>query len=202
MSELAFNRVILQKHNRTLGILVIASLAVNALLGVNLLVQANKKPILVSRAEGVLKVLEQEQYKLDEEMLKNFIMMISTQYLNFNSLTLPKQINGIAKYLDVQPVEAIMDSYKKNEGEMVKDQVAHEFTSEEMTITKKNDPFWVELKGVRTIYAKGHKKNIPAVYLFEIKKIQPSESNPYGLIVTKIIEKKVDEKTGKKESAS
>jgi hypothetical protein len=172
------------------------------LLGVNLLALANKKPILVSRSNGDLKVLEQEHYKLDEEMLKNFTTMISTQYLNFNSLTLPKQIDGIAKYLDVQPVEAVMDFYKKNEDEMIKDRVAHEFTFQEMTITKKNDPFWVELKGVRTIYAKDHKKSIPVVYLFEIKKVQPSGSNPYGLIVSKVIEKKTEEKTGKKENAS
>lgn len=198
MSDLAFNRVILQKHNTTLSILVMASLVLNAVLGVGLLTQISRKPIIVSSSDdGKLQSVKQEEYKLDEEMLKNFIMMISTQYLNFNSLTLPKQIGLIEKYLDVQPVESILGTFKKNQERMLKDQVAHEFVLNDIQITRKNDPFWVELKGVRIIYARGNKKDTEVTYLFEVKKVVPSFVNPYGLIVMRVIEK-----TPKKEDVS
>lgn len=199
MSELAFNRIILHKHNRVLSVIIMVLLVVNVILSMGLFTQMKRKPIVVSSNHGVLTTLDQKDFNLDEQVLKDFTTMVGTQYLNFHSLTLPQQIDNITKYLGLQPVESILETYKKNKDKMISDQLAHEFVIKELEITKKNDPFLVALKGERTIHARGNKKSMDVVYLFEIKKNTPTEENPYGLTVMQVIEKKKELKADNKD---
>ena len=72
---------------------------------------------------------------------------------------------------------------------MQQENVFHQFSIYEIKITKKSNPFLVEVSGIKTVYANGNSKNIKAAYILEIQKYQQTKENPYGLIVTKFMEK-------------
>jgi hypothetical protein len=190
MSELAFNRVILEKNNQVLAILSIASLSLNLVLGISLTMAVQKPPLIVYEDTEHLSSLRLKKYKIEEEILKDFTSMIVSQYLNFNYVSLSNQVEGITPYLAARPLDAIMDSYKRNQSKMEKENISQEFIVGEMKITKKNSPFWIEVEGVRVINADGNKKSDEITYIFEIEKIKPTQSNPYGLRILDVAEKK------------
>ncbi|MBF0489360.1 MAG: hypothetical protein HQL15_01910 [Candidatus Omnitrophica bacterium] len=190
MSELIFNRTILEKYNQTLSLLIILSLSVNFLLVGIILNLINKPPLIVYSSEGDIGILKAKNFKMDEAMLQGFTKMIVSQYLNFSSTSLPNQIEGIAPYLSVKAKEAILDAYKHHQLSIEKDGISQQFVINNIEITKKSNPYWMEIAGVRTLYVNGNNKTVPISYIFEIKKIKPSELNPYGLLVNNVIQKK------------
>jgi len=194
MSELAFNRAILINHNKTLTYLAIGSLILNIVLTGLVMAQSFKRPMILSDTEGQLAVISMQEYKLKEKMLESFVRMIANEYLSFSPTSLPTQIDGIRDYLTASPIESILDSYTKVKSRIQKGGVFHQFSIEGIEITKKKSPFIVEVTGMRTIYANGNYKGEEKVYILEVKRIKQTESNPYGLIVSQIIEKTVPEK--------
>ncbi len=192
MSELAFNRVILEKNNQVLSILSLASIAINLILVIMLIFAFNKTPLIVFEDSGQVTALKKQGFKLNEKVLESFVKLIAKEYLSFSPTSLPLQIQGIAPYLTDDPKRAILDSYKKNEKRLQRGSVFHQFTIHDINITKKNSPFTVEVSGIRTIYANGKNKNTEAAYVFAVQKIKQTETNPYGLIVSRIVEKPKD----------
>ncbi|MBF0490437.1 MAG: hypothetical protein HQL15_07420 [Candidatus Omnitrophica bacterium] len=190
MSELIFNRIILEKYNQTLSILIVFSLLVNLLLVGITFKLINKPPLIVYSGEGDISVLKAKSFKMDEALLQGFTKMIVSQYLNFSSTSLPNQIEGIAPYLSIKTKEAIVDAYQHHQLSIEKDGISQQFVINTIEMTKKNNPYWMEVAGVRTLYVNGNNKAVPIRYIFEIKKIKPSESNPYGLLVNDVIQKK------------
>ncbi len=190
MSELIFNRTILEKYNQILSILIIISVSVNLLLVVIVLGIVNKPSLMVYSNEGEIGVLKSKNLKMDEAMLQGFTKMIVGQYLNFTTGSLSQQIEGIAQYLSVKAKQAITDAYKHNQSTIEKDGISQQFVINTIDITRKSNPFWVEVKGERTLYVNGNNKTILVTYVFEIKKVKSSESNPYGLLVNDVIQKK------------
>lgn len=197
MSELAFNRVILEKNNQVLAILSIASLSLNLVLGITLTSAVQKPPLIVYEDTEHMSALRLKKYKIEENILKDFTSMIVSQYLNFNYVSLTNQVDGISPYLASRPLDAILESYKRNQSRMEKENISQEFIVGEIKITKKKNPFWIEVQGVRVINADGNKKSDEITYIFEIEKIRPTQLNPYGLRILDVIEKK-DESGGKK----
>lgn len=197
MSELAFNRVILEKNNQVLAILGIASLALNLILSIILTTAVQKPPLIVYEDTEHMSALRLKKYKIEEDIIKDFTTMIVSQYLNFNYVSLTSQIDGISPYLAARPLDAILESYKRNQSKMEKENITQEFIVGEMKITKKKNPFWIEVQGVRVINADGNKKNYEITYIFEIGKVSPTQSNPYGLQILDVVEKK-DKDGGKK----
>ena len=197
MSELAFNRVILEKNNQVLAILSIASFSLNIVLGTLLIMSVQKPPLIVYEDTEHMSALRLKKYKVEEEIIKDFTTMIISQYLNFNYVSLTNQIDGITPYLARRPLDAILDSYKRNQAKMEKENISQEFIVGEMKILKKNNQFWIEVQGVRIINADGNKKNDELTYIFEVEKIKPTQSNPYGLRILDVVEKK-DQSEGKK----
>ncbi|MDP2654345.1 MAG: TraE/TraK family type IV conjugative transfer system protein [Candidatus Omnitrophota bacterium] len=197
MSELAFNRVILEKNNQVLAILGIASLALNLILSIILTTAVQKPPLIVYEDTEHMSALRLKKYKIEEDIIKDFTTMIVSQYLNFNYVSLTNQIDGISPYLAPRPLDAILESYKRNQFKMEKENISQEFIVGEMKITKKKNPFWIEVQGVRVINADGNKKNDEITYIFEIGKVNPTQSNPYGLQILDVVEKK-DQDGGKK----
>lgn len=189
MSELAFNRIILEKNNQTLAVIVVVLLALTLILSVALTFSINKKTLIVYEDSGQVTSLKQSNFKLDEAILEGFVRLITKEYLSFTAVSLPIQIEGIKQYLADAPKNAILESYKKNEMTMQKDNVFHQFSIYEIHLIKKSIPYQVEVSGIKTIYANGNSKNIPAAYLLEIQTIKQTKTNPYGLIVSKIVEK-------------
>ncbi|MDO8674750.1 MAG: TraE/TraK family type IV conjugative transfer system protein [Candidatus Omnitrophota bacterium] len=189
MSELVFNRVILEKHNRVLtwGLMI--------LLGLNLIFvfwfmrASGQPPLIVFAKDGQLEVLKSRDLKMDEAFLKDFVKMVTGQYLSFSVSSLPKQIEGIKPYLAPKSAETILASFKNNQTVIEKESISQQFVINAIAITKKTDPFWVEVEGTRNIRASGNDKSAAVTYILEIKKIKPSEENPYGLLMTDIIEK-------------
>ena len=194
MSELAFNRVILEKNNQTLALLSLASLALNVILAISMAFSIQKPPLVVFEDTEGMSALRLKQYKVQEEGIKTFTTMIVSQYLNFNAATLPKQVEAITPYLGAKPLNAIMDSYKRNQDKMEKEHISQEFIISDTKLTRKKSPFWIEVEGIRVISADDNKKNDPITYIFEVQKVTPSTTNPYGLKVTDIVEKKAEEK--------
>ncbi len=190
MSELIFNRTILEKYNQILSILIIVSVIVNLLLVITVLGVINRPPMLVYSNEGELKVLKVTNLKMDEAMLQDFTKMIVSQYFNFTATSLSQQIEGISQYLSVKAKQEIMDAYKHSQSVIQKEGISQQFAINKMDITRKSNPFWVEVNGSRTLYVNGNNKTIPVTYILEIKKVKTSESNPYGLLVNDVIQKK------------
>ncbi len=190
MGELAFNRVILEKNNQVLAILSVVSLSLNLVLGISLTMAVQKPPLIVYEDTEHLSALRLKKYKIEEEILKDFTTMIVSQYLSFNYVSLTSQVESISPYLAARPLDAIMESYKRNQSKMEKENISQEFIVGEMKITKKKNPFWIEVQGVRVINADGNKKNDEITYIFEIEKIKPTQSNPYSLRILDVAEKK------------
>ncbi|MCA9407206.1 MAG: hypothetical protein KC733_00820 [Candidatus Omnitrophica bacterium] len=189
MSELAFNRIILEKNNQTLSVIAVISLGLNLVLALTLTFTINKKSLIVYEQSGQVTALNQNSFKLDEGILEGFVRMITKEYLSFTAVSLPIQIDGIKQYLADNTKNAILESYRKNEKKMQQENVFHQFSIYEIKITKKSNPFLVEVSGIKTVYANGNSKNIKAAYILEIQKYQQTKENPYGLIVTKFMEK-------------
>jgi len=189
MSELVFNRVILEKNNRTLTLLAIVSLLLNFVLVLGIMRVYQKPPLIVYAKEGQISVLKTKTLQTDEALLKDFIKLIVGQYLSFTADSLPNQIEGIRPYLAPKPAEAILDSYKNNQAFIQKENISQQFVINSIAITKTSNPFWVEVQGVRNIHANGNDKSIPMTYVFEIRKTNSTETNPYGFLMTDVIEK-------------
>ena len=190
MSELIFNRTLLEKHNQTLAILIIVSISINLLLAVIVMCTVNKPSLIVYSDEGDFAVLKVKNYKMDESVLQSFTKMIVSQYLNFTSESLPGQIEGITPYLAVKAQQDILNAYKHNQLTIEKEGISQQFVVSNVEITKKSNPYWMEVSGERTLYVNGNSKTTPVTYIFEIKKIKPNESNPYGLLVNDVVQKK------------
>lgn len=190
MSEMVFNRVILEKNNQLLAIFCLISLLLNLILGINLILSIQKPPLIVFEDTEHMSSLRLKRYKVEEDIIKDFITMIASQYLNFNYVSLTNQIEGISPFLARRPKESIMESYKRNQSRMEKEGIYQEFIIGDMKITKKNNPYWVEVSGVRVINADGNKKNDEITYIFGIEKTKPTQANPYGLLILDVTEKK------------
>ncbi len=190
MSELIFNRILLEKYNQTLSIILIISVALNLFLSVIFLGTINKPTLIVYSEEGSIGVLKSKNFKVDEALIDDFTKMMVGQYLNFTSTSLPQQINGISPYLSVKAKQAILDAYKHNQLTIEKEGIGQQFVISSIQVTKKSNPYWVEISGQRTLYVNGNNKTVPITYIFEIKKIKPNESNPYGLMLNDVIQKK------------
>ncbi len=189
MSELVFNRVILEKHNRVLTWAVMILLGLNLIFVFWFMRASGQPPLIVFAKDGQLEVLKTRDLKMDEAFLKDFVKMVTGQYLSFSVSSLPKQIEGIKPYLAPKPVEGILASFKNNQTAIEKESISQQFVINAITITKKTDPFWVEVEGTRNIRASGNDKSAAVTYILEIKKIKPNEENPYGLLMTDMIEK-------------
>lgn len=84
MSELVFNRVILERNNRTLMILSCVSLVINLVLVLGLMRVSQRPPLLVYAKDGEITVLKTESLSVNETLLKDFIRLIAGQYLSFS----------------------------------------------------------------------------------------------------------------------
>lgn len=189
MSEMVFSRVILEKYNRVLTWVVMISLGLNFVFAFWLMRTSAKSPLVVFAKDGQLEVLRSNSLKMDEALLKDFVKMITGQYLSFSVSSLPMQIEGIKAYLAPKPVQEILASFDANQTVIERESISQQFVINTMNITKKEDPFWVEVEGMRNIRASGNDKTIPMTYVIEIKKVKATEDNPYGFLMTDIIEK-------------
>jgi hypothetical protein len=127
MSELVFNRVILEKNNQILSLLSVISISLNLLLVFGFIQKSSKPPLIVYAQDGQIEVLRTRDLKMDELFLKDFSKMIVGQYLSFAADSLPKQIEGITPYLGDKPRQTIMDSYKTNQVLIEKDNISQQF---------------------------------------------------------------------------
>ena len=198
MSELVFNRVILERNNQALMILSALSLVLNFILVLGLLRAYQKPPLVVYAQDGEVSVLKTKNLAVDEILLKDFAKYIAGQYLTFTADSLSKQIDDIKPYLAPKPTEAILDSFKENQAIIQKDNISQQFVINNIEITKNANPFWVEIQGMRNIHAAGNDKTVAITYVMEVKRVNATENNPYGLIMDDIIEKDKLLKKGKK----
>jgi hypothetical protein len=197
MSELVFSRVVLEKNNQILAVLVLASFTLNILLTGLLVSAVHRPPIIVTKEADQLVAMDEENYKLDEDGLIEFTRLIAKNYLSFTPESLPSQIEGISEYLTDEPRNSILDSYKNPSATVKNDDIRFEFRPDAIRIVKKSIPFQVELGGTRTIFVNDNSKSFPAIFIFEIKRVESSAENPYGLRVLQIVEKE-DQSKGKK----
>ena len=198
MSELVFNRVILEKNNRILMVLSITSLVLNLILVLGLMRSYQKPPLVVYAQDGEVSVLKTKTLQVDEAMLMNFIRFITSQYLSFTADSLLKQIENIKPYLASKPADSILNSFKNNQAIIQKDNISQQFIIDVINITKKTNPFWIEIEATRNIHAAGNEKSVPMTYVMEVKKVKATESNPYGFLMNDIIEKDKLTNKGKK----
>lgn len=189
MSELVFNRVILERNNRTLMILSSISLVLNFVLVLSLMRTSQKPPLVVYAQDGEITVLKTKSLSVDETLLKDFIRLIAGQYLSFSVNSLPKQIDAIRPYLGLKAIQNILQSYKDNQSIIQSENISQQFIVNTLTITKKSNPFWVEVEGLRNIHSADNDKSMPMTYIFEVTKVKPTEENPYGFLMTDVIEK-------------
>ena len=136
MSELVFNRVILERNNQALMILSAISLVLNFILVLGLLRAYQKPPLVVYAQEGEVSVLKTKNLAVDETLLKDFAKYIAGQYLTFTADSLSKQIDDIKPYLAPKPAEAILDSFKENQAIIQKDNISQQFVINNIAITK------------------------------------------------------------------
>ncbi|MBF0490205.1 MAG: hypothetical protein HQL15_06235 [Candidatus Omnitrophica bacterium] len=178
--------------------LSVISLMLNFVLVLGLMQAHQKPPLVVYAQEGQVSVLKIKTLALDETLLKDFVRLIAGEYLSFSVDSLPKQIEGIKPYLSSKPADSILKSFKDNQIIIQKQSISQQFVIENIIITKNKNPFWIEVQGVRNIHANGNDKKVPMTYILEVTKIKPTESNPYGFLMTDIIEKDKPNNKGQK----
>ncbi len=189
MSELVFNRVILERNNRTLMILSAVSLLLNFVLVLGLMRAFQKLPLVVYAQDGEVTVLKTKFLSVDETLLKDFIRLIAGQYLSFSVNSLPKQIDAIRPYLGFKSIQNILQAYKDNKAIIESENISQLFIVDTITVTKNSDPFWVEVTGVSNIHASDNDKSIPMTYIFEVTKVKSTGDNPYGFLMTDVMQK-------------
>jgi len=194
MSELAFNRIILEKTVRILTGIVTCLLCLN-LLQVLVLIKFTRKPVLLLKESkvGTVEMLDFSNYEITETILNNFVRWISSEYLSFGPDSLPNQIESIKHYLNTEPKEAILKSYERNK-KAIESGVYFQFNLQDMEITKRSNPYQIEATGEMSIIDKnGRYKKEPRIYVFDVLKVKPTPENPYGLKVISITNKTVTE---------
>jgi hypothetical protein len=82
MSELVFSRVVLEKNNQILAVLVLASFTLNILLTGLLVSAVHRPPIIVTKEADQLVAMDEENYKLDEDGLIEFTRLIELSELH------------------------------------------------------------------------------------------------------------------------
>lgn len=189
MSELVFNRVILERNNRTLMILSCVSIVLNFVLVIGLMRAFQKPPLMVYAQDGEITVLKTKLLSVDDTLLKDFIRLIASQYLSFSVNSLPKQIDAIRPYLGEKAIQNILQSYKDNKAIIESEHISQQFIVDNVTITKNSNPFWLEVEGIRNIHAADNDRSMSITYIFEVTKIKSTENNPYGFLMTDVIEK-------------
>ena len=152
--------------------------------------QAFKKPPLVVYAEdGEITVLKTKSLSVDETLLKDFTRLIAGQYLSFSVNSLPKQIDAIRPYLGEKVIQNILQSYKDNQAIIESEHISQQFIVDNVTVTKNSNPFWLEVDGTSNIHAADNDRSMPMAYIFEVTKVKSTENNPYGFLMTDVIEK-------------
>jgi len=193
MSELAFNRIILEKTVRILSRIVICLLILNVL-QVLILIKFTRKPVLLLKETqaDTIEMLDFSSYEITEKILNNFVRWVASEYLSFGPDSLPNQIESIKHYLNAEPKAAILKSYEKNKT-AISSGVFFQFNLEEMEIIKRSNPYKIDAKGEMSIIDKnGRYKKEGRVYVFEVLKVKPTSDNPYGLKVISITKKQED----------
>lgn len=194
MSELAFNRIILEKTVRILAGIVVCLLCLN-LLQVLVVLKFTRKPVLLLKESntGTIEMLDFNSYEVTETILNNFVRWIANEYLSFTPNSLPNQIESIKHYLNAEPKEAILKSYEKNKT-AIESGVYFQFNLKEVEITQRHNPYQIEATGEMSIIDKsGRYKKEDRSYLFEVLKVKPTQENPYGLKVISITQKQNEE---------
>ena len=189
MSELVFNRVILERNNRTLLIVSVVSVAVNLVLALGLMQAFHRPPLVVYAKDGEITVLKTKSLGVNEALLKDFIRLIAGQYLSFSVKSLPHQIDVIRPYLDAKSIQNILQSYKDNQPIIESQNISQQFIVNTIIITKNSDPFWIEVQGISNIHTTNNEKSLPMTYIFEVTRVKPTEQNPYGFLMTDVIQK-------------
>ncbi|HOY09011.1 MAG TPA: hypothetical protein PLB05_02920 [Candidatus Omnitrophota bacterium] len=194
MSELAFNRAILEKTVQILSLIVVGLVVLLILQSASLVVSSNRpQQVVYSGGEQILP-LETKNYEVDEIILKNFVRWIAREYFSFSPTSLPKQIDSISEYLTSAPKKAILDAYQKNKS-IIQEGTYFQFDIAEVSIVKQSNPYHVELSGVMSIIDRsGNYINDLKTYVFEVQQVKPTKENPYGLKVLRIQEKTLSEK--------
>jgi len=191
MSELAFNRAILERTVQILSIIVVGLIALLILQAVSLVLSENRPQQVVYAQEDKIIKLDTKNYEVDETILKDFTKWIAKEYLSFSPTSLPDQIDGIKEYLTAVPQKSILTAYQKNKS-IIEDGTYFNFVVNSVEVKKDDNPFEVELSGVMTIIdRKGNYKDESKVFSFGILQVKPTELNPYGLKVLSIIDKTV-----------
>jgi len=189
MSELVFNRVILERNNQTLMILSCVSLVLNFIFVLGLMQSFHRPPLVVFANDGQITVLKTKALGVNEALLKDFIRLIAGQYLSFSVNSLTSQIDAIRPYLGEKSIQNILQSYKDSQPLIQSEHISQQFVVNAINITKNSNPFWVEVEGVSNIHTTDNDKSIPMSYVFEVTRVKPTEKNPYGLLMTDVIEK-------------
>ncbi|HBG62176.1 MAG: hypothetical protein A2Y03_00620 [Omnitrophica WOR_2 bacterium GWF2_38_59] len=196
MSELAFNRAILERTVRILSFIVVCLILLLILQAVSLVLSENRPQQVVYAQEDSIIKLVTKNYEVDQTILKNFTKWIAKEYLSFSPTSLPDQIDGIKEYLTAVPQKSILTAYQKNKS-IIEDGTYFNFVVNSAEIKKEDNPFDVELSGVMTIIdRKGNYKDENKVFSFGILQVKPTESNPYGLKVLSITDKSVTVEKG------
>ncbi|MCK5580749.1 MAG: hypothetical protein KAJ18_05695 [Candidatus Omnitrophica bacterium] len=191
MSELAFNRAILERTVQTLSFIVISLLLLLLAQSVSLVRSESKPQQVVYAQEDKIIKLDTKNYEVDETILKNFTKWIAKEYLSFSPTSLPHQIDGIKEYLTAIPQKSILTAYQKNKS-IIEDGTYFNFVINAVDIKKDDNPFDVELSGVMTIIdRKGNYKDENKVFSFGILQVKPTDLNPYGLKVLSITDRSV-----------
>lgn len=192
MSELAFNRAILEKTVRILSFIVVCLILLLILQAVSLVLSENRPQQVVYAQEDSIIKLDTKNYEVDQTILKNFTKWIAKEYLSFSPTSLPEQIDGIKEYLTAVPQKSILTAYQKNKS-IIEDGTYFNFVINSAEVKKEDNPFEVELSGVMTIIdRKGNYKDENKVFSFSILQVKPTELNPYGLKVLSITDKSAE----------
>ncbi|MCA9405189.1 MAG: hypothetical protein KC684_01515 [Candidatus Omnitrophica bacterium] len=194
MSELVFNRIILEKAVRILSRVVACLLIINVL-QVVVLIKFTRKPVILlgENSTGRIEMLDFSNYEVTETVLNNFVRWISSEYLSFGPDSLPNQIEGIKHYLNAEPKKAILKSYEKNKAAITSG-VFFQFNLQDIKISKRSNPYTIDVSGVMSIIdKKGRYKTEDRAYIFEVLRVKPSSDNPYGLKVISITERQKED---------
>ena len=194
MSELVFNRIILEKAVRILSRVVACLLIINVL-QVVVLIKFTRKPVILlgENSTGRIEMLDFSNYEVTETVLNNFVRWISSEYLSFGPDSLPNQIEGIKHYLNAEPKKAILKSYEKNKAAITSG-VFFQFNLQDIKISKRSNPYTIDVSGAMSIIdKKGRYKTEDRAYIFEVLRVKPSSDNPYGLKVISITERQKED---------
>ena len=187
MSELVFNRMVMQNIIRTLTYGSLGLMVANVMLAAAL-VKSNRKPVLLLTRQdnGDVTMVNYASFEMSDVVLTHFVERMASYVLSFSPTSLPEQIENIAVYLSEETRTSIIKSYERNK-KAIEAGMYVQFHIQNVEVVERSTPYVIDVQGASVVVNRsGQYKEEMKTYRFQVLKMTPDSDNPYGLKVVRL----------------